>query len=99
MGKATELPAGAPDTQLIQVWAQALFCSPLHLQDPISADTVWATVADELTRYAAVPGGCAGAVAQRAGDYPELFTERMTWCLEQAACAFAAFGCDECQAP
>ncbi|WP_371666525.1 hypothetical protein OG985_47180 [Streptomyces sp. NBC_00289] len=84
--------------KVIRVWAQALFCSPLRPPDQISTKTVCAAVAEELARHATVPGGCAGAVAQRAGDCPELFTARMAWCLEQATHAYTAPACGGCQA-
>ncbi|MFD8079954.1 hypothetical protein ACFV3E_46155 [Streptomyces sp. NPDC059718] len=74
---------------VVRVWAQALFCSPLRPQDRPDQRAVCATVIEELARYTRMPGGCAGAVAQQAGDYPELFAERMTWCLEQAAGVYA----------
>jgi hypothetical protein len=98
MSKTALLPAAPPVSKVIQVWAQALFCSPLQQNDQISAESVYVVVAEELIRHAPLPGGCAGAVAQRAGDYPELFAERMAWCLEQAARAYSAPGCDACEA-
>jgi hypothetical protein len=97
MGKTEQVPAGSVATRVIQAWAQALFCSPLRSRDQLTAQAVCATVAEELTHYATVPGGCAGAVAQRAGDYPELFTERMAWCLKQATHAYTATTCESCQ--
>lgn len=95
MGKTTQLPTEPLARYVIQIWAQALFCSPLRRAGQIGAWTVCKAVAEELVRHVDVPGGVAGSVAHRAGDYPELFTERMAWCLEQAAQAYAA-GCNEC---
>lgn len=95
MSKTAQLPAGPLAGYVIQTWAQALFCSPLRRSGRLSIETVCAVAAEELARRMAVPGGVAGTVAQWAGDYPELFTERMAWCLEQAAHAYTRC-CDEC---
>lgn len=96
MSKTTQLPAGSLAAYVIKTWAQALFCSPLRRSGRIGAETVCRVAAEELARQMSVPGGVAGSVAQRAGDYPELFVERMAWCLEQAAHAYAEC-CEKCQ--
>ncbi|MFF3404299.1 hypothetical protein ACFYW6_38395 [Streptomyces sp. NPDC002659] len=99
MSKTEQLPAGSEARHVIQAWAHALFCSPLRpSQDGLTAQTVYAVVAEELARYMNVPGGCAGAVAQRAGDYPELFAERIAWCLKQATHAYTTPACEDCHA-
>jgi hypothetical protein len=96
MSTTAQLPAGSLAGYVIKIWAQALFCSPLRRSGRIGVETVCRVAAEELARHMSVPGGVAGSVAKRAGDYPELFTERMAWCLEQAAHAYAAC-CDECR--
>lgn len=98
MSRTAQLQTEALTGSVIQVWAQALFCAPLRQAAKLDPGTVCRVVAEELARHLTVPGGVMGAVAQRAGDYPELFTERMAWCQEQAARAYTGC-CDECPNP
>jgi hypothetical protein len=96
MGKKEQFPAGSLSGYVIKIWAQALFCSPIRSSGRVDAGTVCSVVAEEILHHVTVPGGISGAVAQWAGDYPELFAERMAWCREQATHAYEA-SCDECQ--
>ncbi|MFJ4429091.1 hypothetical protein [Streptomyces bobili] len=75
--------------QVVTIWAQALFCSSLEPSDHPDPVTVCVTVATELAAFEGQLGGCTGAVAQVARDHPELFAERMSWCLKEASHAYA----------
>lgn len=97
MGKTEQISAGSTSMDVVPAWAQALFCPPLQSQGQLPIQTPCAAVAGELAHQADVLAGCAGAAARRAGEYPELLTERMAWCLKQTAQASAVSLCDDWQ--
>ena len=60
--------------------AQALFTSPLQASRKPGTALVQAAI-DESVRSHGGLEQCAAAVAQEAGDHPELYAKRMRWAL------------------
>jgi hypothetical protein len=65
------------------VWADALFASPLQRGDHPSSGQVQQAVAAAVDVFG--PRGCVERVAQEFGDHPETAVTRMRWARELAA--------------
>ncbi|MEU9128747.1 hypothetical protein AB0D08_11645 [Kitasatospora sp. NPDC048540] len=76
--------------QIVRIWAQALYFSPLRPADRPNPEAVCQAVVEQLAVYSRVPGGCADVLAQDAGDYPAAFRDRYTWCRNCADRAYSA---------
>ncbi|MFG2794510.1 hypothetical protein [Streptomyces sp. NPDC048419] len=74
----------------VAILSQALFCTPLQPSQRPDAVTVQREVLHRLGACASNLGYCICEVAQKAGDYPELYITRMAWCRTTVIWAFAA---------
>jgi hypothetical protein len=72
------------------LFAEALFCSPLQPSENPSPEVVRAAVENASERFG--PVRCAELLAAEYGDHPGLAAERMGWCLAAVAGAYASAG-------
>jgi hypothetical protein len=69
--------------------ATVLFCTSLRAQDEPNDETVRTAVGDLLATH--VADDFYPLVGQVAGDYPDLYLTRITWCRRAVRAAFAAW--------
>jgi hypothetical protein len=77
------------NSSISDVWADALFASPLQRGDQPSAGQVRQAVATAVGVLG--PRGCVERVAQEFGDHPETAVTRMRWARELAARAIGGW--------
>jgi hypothetical protein len=68
--------------------ADVLYISPIEPSDEPCAEVVRNTIVASLSRCDLDVLGCAGQVAQEAGDHPETYQPRMRWALRAVIDAF-----------
>lgn len=66
--------------------ARALFCTQVRPGDDTTPESVRAAIEAELKEHD--PSTCLCEVAQEAGDHPELYSRRMSWCLQTVKAAY-----------
>jgi hypothetical protein len=77
------------DTAAQVALAEALFCTSLQPSSQPSTEDVRRAVRQVLLRHGGDTGTCLGTVARRYGDDQERAGERMRWCRNVVAVAYA----------
>lgn len=86
------LLASASASLELPALAEALFCSSLQPSQRPTAQQVWAAVSAHLGAEGERIGECLCQVAQEAGDHPEAYVARMSWCRQVIAATLASDG-------
>ncbi|MFF3313428.1 hypothetical protein [Streptomyces sp. NPDC002952] len=79
---------GRADHHNLGALSAVLFCTSLRAQDEPNDETVRTAVGDLLATR--VADDFYPLVGQVAGDYPDLYLTRITWCRRAVRAAFAA---------